>query len=392
MVVRRASCHHAPIDLPAETSPEIYSIVAEEMALRRVATLVARGISDEPPFGVIVQELARVAGADAAALLRYEPDEAVTLLAAWNAAGVPLAVGEQEPVNAALRRLRNSARPVRCGQSDVPLTGPFIAEIRQLGIRATVAVPIVVDGRVGGVCVAASLSPEPFPAGTDSRMVEFAELVAIGISSAESRAALVASRTRVIAAADESRRQTQRDLHDGALQGVVNTILCLKLTQAMLEGAGHPATQTVNAALESAQHAAADLGKLGRGVMPSALRYGDLCGAVNALVRDIDLPVSVEMAPDLLSMDVTTTAYFVIAEAVTNAVTHARATRVDVRAVVRGEALELEIRDDGVGGAHAHHGTGLVGLIDRVESIGGQITIVSPLGGGTTVAVSLPAD
>ena len=98
------------------------------------------------------------------------------------------------------------------------------------------------------------------------------------------------------------------------------------------------------------------------------------------------------MAPDPLSTDVTTTAYFVIAEAVTNAVTHARATRVDVRAVVRDEALELEIRDDGVGGAHAHHGTGLVGLIDRVESIGGQITIVSPLGGGTTVAVSLPAD
>ena len=392
MVMRRSSPHPSLIDPVVDTDAEIQAIVAEEMALRRVATLAARAASSEPPFAEAVQELARVARADAAALLRFEPGETVTLLAVWTAAGMPIAVGEQQPVNAALRRLRNSARPMRCGPADVPLTGPFIAEIRQLGIRATLGVPVVVDGRVWGVSVAASQSPEPFPAAAEARMVEFAELVAIGIGNAQSHAAMAASRARVIAAADESRRQTQRDLHDGALQGVVNTILCLKLAKAMLEGSGHPATETVSEALASAQNAAADLGKLARGVMPSALRYGDLRGAVNALVRDIDLPVSIAIAPDRLSTHVKTTAYFVIAEALTNAVTHARATHVDVRAAVRGGALELEIRDDGIGGAHAHRGTGLVGLVDRVESTGGLITIVSPLGGGTTVAVSLPAD
>lgn len=124
-------------------------------------------------------------GADAAAVLRFEPDETVTLVEAWNAAGPPVAVGDWQRVNAALRRLRDSARAMRCGPADVPLTGPFIAEIRRLGIRATVAVPIQVDGRVWGVSVAASQSPEPFPAATEARMAEFAELMGTAISNAQ---------------------------------------------------------------------------------------------------------------------------------------------------------------------------------------------------------------
>src|SRR6202012_652294 len=118
--------------------------------------------------------LAGLVGADAAALLRFEPDEKITLVAAWNAAGTPVLVGEREPVNAALRRLRGTARPLRCGPMSVPLTGPFIAEIRPLGIRVAVGVPSRVGGRVGGVCVAASPGPEPFPAATETRMIEFA--------------------------------------------------------------------------------------------------------------------------------------------------------------------------------------------------------------------------
>jgi signal transduction histidine kinase len=320
------------------------------------------------------------------------PDETVTLLAAWNAAGAAVTVDDQQPVNAALRRLRDSARPMRCGPADVPLTGPFIAAIRRLGIRATVAVPIQVDGQVWGVSVAASRSPEPFPAATEARMLEFAELVAIAISNAQSHAELAASRARLIAAADESRRRIQRDVHDGAQQRLVHTILRLKLATAMLEQSGHPATEIVSDALESAVHASADLRDLVSGVRPRALRDGGLHEAINALLQDIDLPASVEITRDRLSPHMETTAYLVIAEALTNAVKHAKARRLAVRATVRDGALELEIRDDGVGGAHIHHGTGLVGLVDRVESIGGRIAITSPSGAGTTVAVSLPTD
>jgi signal transduction histidine kinase len=375
-----------------EAEAEIQAIAAEQGALRRVATLAARGVAHDRLFATVNQELGQLVGADAAALLRFEPGETITLLAAWNAAGTLVAVGDQQPVNASLRRLRGSARSMRCGPADVPLTGPFIAEIRRLGIRTMVAVPIQVDGQVWGVSVAASRSPEPLPAETEPRMLEFAELVAIAISNAQSHAELAASRARIIAAADESRRQIQRDLHDGAQQRLVHTVLRLKLAGAILAQSGHPATEVVSDALESAQHAAADLRELVCGVMPSALRDGGLDEAINALLQDIDLPTSVEITPDRLPPHTETTAYFVIAEALTNAVKHARATHLAVRATVLHDALELEIRDDGAGGAHIRHGTGLVGLVDRVESVGGQIAVTSPRGGGTTVAVSLPID
>ena len=240
--------------------------------------------------------------------------------------------------------------------------------------------------------MAASQSPEPFPAATETRIVEFTELVATAISNAQSRAELAASRARAIAAADESRRRIQRDLHDGAQQRLVTTILNLKLATARLEQTNHPAAEIVNDALESANHADADLRELVRGIMPAALRHGGLRAAVRSLLRQIALPVSMEVMPDRLPTHVETTAYFVVAEALTNAVKHARATGANVRAAVRQGALELEIRDDGAGGADPRHGTGLTGLADRVESVDGTITIASPPGIGTTIAVQLPTE
>jgi signal transduction histidine kinase len=200
-----------------QTDADVRAILAQPEALRRVAMLAARAVSNERMFTAVSQELARLVGADAAALLRFEPDETITLLAAWNAAGTRVAVGEQQPVNAALRRLRSSARPLRCGPADVPLTGPFIDEIRQFGIRATVAVPIQMDGWVWGVGVVASQSPEPFPAATEAWMVGFAELVATAISTAQSRAGSARSRADVIAAAEECRREIQGDVHDDCM-------------------------------------------------------------------------------------------------------------------------------------------------------------------------------
>jgi signal transduction histidine kinase len=375
---------------PAGIDRDVHRIVAGEAALRRVATLVARGVGQDELFAVVNQELAQLVRADAAALLRFEPDQTITLLAGWNAAGAPVPAGEREPVTAALRRLRDTARPLRFGPAGIPFTGPFIAEIRCLGIRAAVAVPIQVDGRVWGISVAASQSPEPFPPATETRIAEFTELVATAISNAHSRAELAASRARAIAAADESRRRIQRDLHDGAQQRLVNTVLSLKLAKAMLEQANHPAAEIVHNALQSAEHADADLQELVRGIMPAALRHGGLRTAVNSLLQHIAVPVSVEVMPDRLPTHVETTAYFVIAEALTNMVKHASATGATVRAAVRHGALELEIRDDGAGGADPRHGTGLVGLADRVDSINGTITITSPPGTGTTIAVQLP--
>jgi GAF domain-containing protein len=175
---------------PAGIGPSVRGFVAEHEALQRLAALAARGVRPAELFALANQELALLVQADAAALLRFEPDETITLLAAWNTTGTPAPVGDREPVNAALRRLRDTARPVRCGPSDVPLTGPFSAELRRLGIRAAVAVPIQVGGRVWGISVAAWQSPAPFPAATGSRMAEFTELMATAISNADGRAEL----------------------------------------------------------------------------------------------------------------------------------------------------------------------------------------------------------
>ena len=300
-------------------------------------------------------------------------------------------LGERESVNTALRGLRDTARPVRCGSTGVPLTGPFIAEIRRFGIRATVAVPIQVDGRVWGVSVVASQRAEPFPAGTETRMTGFAELVATAIGNAESRAKLAASRARAIAA-DESCRRIQRDLHDGAQQRLVNTIVTLKLAKATLELTHHPAAAIVSDALNSAEDADTDLRELVCGIMPVVLRHGGLRAAVHSLLRNVALPVTVEVIPDRLPAPVETTSYFVVAEALTNTIKHAGATCAHVRASVHHGALELEIRDDGRGGANPQSGTGLVGLADRVESIDGTITITSPAGKGTVLAVRLPVE
>ena len=178
---------------PAGGGPRVPGIAAEHEALRRVAALVARRIRHAELFAVAGEELAQFVQADAAALLRFEPDETITLLAAWNTTGTPAPVGDREPVNAALRRLRDTARPVRCGPSDVPLTGPFSAELRRLGIRTAIAVPIQIGGRVWGISVAAWQSPAPFPAATGSQMAEFTELMATAISNADGRAEMPAS-------------------------------------------------------------------------------------------------------------------------------------------------------------------------------------------------------
>lgn len=164
--------------------PEIDS---EQEALRRVAELVTRGVSFEELFSVVSRGLADLVGADGAALLRFESDDTVTLVTTWTAAGAPVPSGECEPVNTALRRLRDTTRPLRCGPFDVPLTGPFTSQLRRHGIRALVAVPVMVDARVWGISVAASRETTPFPVETETRAVRFTELVAKAISNAESR-------------------------------------------------------------------------------------------------------------------------------------------------------------------------------------------------------------
>jgi signal transduction histidine kinase len=269
------------------------------------------------------------------------------------------------------------------------LHGPAVELARDVGLRAGVGAPIVADGQLWGLIVAVT-SGEPSPAGTEDRLAQFAELVAAAIGNAERRAELTASRARVVAIADETRRRIQRDLHDGAQQRLVQTVIMLQLARAAIrDRAGQPA-QFVDEALQQAEEASAALGELVHGIMPAALSRGGLQAGVHSLVRRVNLPVRVDVLAERLPGALEATAYFVVAEALTNALKHARADRAAVTAALDGDALRLEVRDDGIGGADPGRGTGLVGLVDRVAASGGTIAITSLPGDGTAVVVVLP--
>jgi signal transduction histidine kinase len=200
---------------------------------------------------------------------------------------------------------------------------------------------------------------------------------------------VAASRARLIAATDEERRRVVRDLHDGAQQRVVHTILTLKLASGALEQDGAAVPALVHEALDNAERANVELRELAHGIIPTVLTRGGLRAGVDELVSRTPVPVAVDVSVGRLPTAVEATAYFVVAEALTNVAKHARAGRAEVMARIEHGALEVEVRDDGVGGARPE-GTGLVGLADRLAALDGRLRIKSPADGGTLVAAAIP--
>jgi PAS domain S-box-containing protein len=209
------------------------------------------------------------------------------------------------------------------------------------------------------------------------------------IRAAESQAA----QRRILESATAARRQLARDLHDGAQQRLVALVLELRHARDQIRGRSEDLA-LLDAPIEHANAALDELRELAAGVHPSILAKRGLLAAINALAQRSPLPVSVSAAtPDRLPEGVEVNAYFLVAEALTNAVKHARATRVEVSMNCDGRALMLEIRDDGIGGASMETaGTGLKGMADRAGALGGLLTIVSPQRGGTSVRAAIPVD
>jgi signal transduction histidine kinase len=228
------------------------------------------------------------------------------------------------------------------------------------------------------------------PPAIEDRIAEFTELVATAIANADSRAELTASRARVIATADETRRQIERDLHDGAQQRLVDTIISLKLASRAIGNDDGPGAELVKEAFHHAEHANAQLRELVHGILPAALRRGGLRAGVRALVSRVPLPVSADVTAERFPSALEATAYFILAEALTNVTKHAAAGSAHVKASVDGDVLHLEVRDDGVGGARVNGSSGLLGLRDRAEAMNGKLRVESPPGGGTVVAATLP--
>jgi signal transduction histidine kinase len=380
----------------ADVAAERARVLAEQQAsLRRVATLVARGVASSEVFAAVARELARSLGVYNAALLRYDTDGASVLVAAIDEPGLPkMPVGERFPAEGQniAATVFDTGRAARMDSHDhVP--GPAAALIRELGLRSAVGAPIVVDGRLWGVAVVGSSRPEPLPPDTEARVTDFTDLVATAIANAETRAQLTASRARIVAAADDARRQFERDLHDGAQQRLVSLGLRLRMAGSSLSTELQPVKAQISDIAQGLAGVSEELREISRGIHPAILSKGGLGPALKTLARRSAVPVELELAVDRrLGESAEVAAYYVAAEALTNAAKHARASLVTVRVEADDVTLHLLIRDDGIGGADLSKGSGLIGLMDRVEALGGRVRISSRAGSGTALVVEIPLE
>jgi signal transduction histidine kinase len=373
---RRAADELRETQRMVEASRDELRLVADEQAaLRRVATLVAEGVSATEVFDAVAAEMCELLGADSTHLLRYESDGTATVVAVNGDPGVEMAAG---------------TRVALAGEHAASKSAPgCLAALRHLGLGSELGAPIVVEGHPWGLMVAAWTEQQPVSAGAEARMAQFTELMATAIANGEARTEVAASRARIVAAADEERRRVVRDLHDGAQQGLVHTVVTLKLAHRAMQNGDEGAPALLTEALDHAERATSELRELAHGILPVVLTQGGLRSGVAALTSRMSLPVETTVPADRLSAAVEATAYFVVAEALTNVAKHARAAHAAVTARVTDGALVVQVRDDGIGGARAA-GTGLLGLRDRLAALDGRLRVESPADGGTLVAAYIP--
>ena len=374
---------------------ELAALADEQAGLRRVATLVAQGASPDDVLAAVAREIGQLLPADYTLIGRYDVDETeITTVGSWNTDGgdsadfppTTLGVGERT-VSARVWQTRRPARTQPEETASVPV-GPYS---RALGIRSLVGVPISVEGHLWGIVIAACTREEPMADDTEARLGSFTELVSTAIANAEAQAALTASRARIVVTADETRRRFERDLHDGAQQRFVAVALRLRAAQATLPPDSPELVAELDQIVAELTHALDELRNFAQGIHPAILVEGGLRLALRKLVGNSTVPVDLDVQTNgRLPEPVEVAAYYVVSEALTNATKHGHASGVTVRIDAAGDLLRVDIRDDGVGGARFGRGSGLVGLRDRVEALGGTITLESEPAAGTSLSVELP--
>jgi signal transduction histidine kinase len=413
--VKRQTLGLEPVDLRL--------LFEQQAALGRVATKVAEGAAPGAVFSAVTAEVNDLLGSESTALLRFEPDGSTTVVARAEvraeagAGGAPpnayrpprddrdfdrletevatlvRATGTATRLEATRREEADptpgeqgsrSAHPGR-SRPRGPKSGRSPARV------AAVGAPVGAEGRMWGVMVAHRTARANESAETEQRMAQFTDLLATAIANAESRAELRASRARVVQAADETRRRIERDLHDGTQQRLVSLGLQLRAAETGVPAGFTDLRQELSTAAERVDEALADVQEIARGLHPPILSRGGIQPALKALARRSTVPVELQLRcegrlPDRVEAAV----YYVVAEALTNAAKHAKASVVTVDLDVVDDAVHLSVRDDGVGGADPTKGSGLIGLRDRIEAFGGKMETTSVAGDGTLLQVTLP--
>ena len=373
----------------AQSREALARLAEEQSALRRVATLVAEGAPPAELFAAVAREAGLLIGADAMHMGRYDAGAAVSV-AGWSRTGDHLPPGtrvELDGTNVASLVFQHG-RPARIDAYSADTGSTADRLRRQMGAYSSVAVPIVVHGRLWGLMIA-SARPGELPADAESRLLGFTELAETAIANSDARAEIAASRARLLAEIDEERRRVVRDLHDGAEQRLGETIATIARAADVL-GDGEPrARELVEQALTHAERTTAELHELAQGILPTVLTSGGLRAAAAALAARMAVPTAVDVCADRQSDAVEATAYFVIAEALTNVAKHAGARQATVRAWLEGGTLHVQVGDDGRGGARLE-GPGLMGLRDRLAAHEGTLRVDSEAGAGTVVSATIP--
>jgi signal transduction histidine kinase len=370
------------------------ALATQQSALRRVATLVALGVNPAEVFSAVAEEMAHCLNVENAEVHSFETDYASSVVVASYAdPGMPhIPLGQRrtlEGENVSAQVLR-TGRPARMNSYE-DAGGSIAAQMRELGIRSRVGVPINVDGRVWGMAVVGSSRSAPLPPDTEERIADFAELVTTAIVAAATRDELIKSRGRIVAATDETRRRLERNLHDGAQQRAVSLGLQLSIAEELVPTELGELKKQLSKIRSGVTGLSEELREISHGLHPAVLSRGGLGSAMNALARRSTMPVTLDIAvPRRLPESVEVATYYVVAEALTNAAKHAHASEVTVRINADAENLSLLIGDNGIGGADSSKGSGLIGLKDRVEALGGHMHIDSEAGRGTSLRATIP--
>jgi signal transduction histidine kinase len=371
---------------------ELARIAQEQAVLRQVATLAAGPSSSSALFGSVAEEIGDLFTVDLVLLIRYHPDATAEVVGSWRRTDDPVPVGTRSPLGGdnLTSRIAKTSAPSRMANyrddgSEITRTALSV------GTRGSAGAPILVGDSLWGSIIVQSKVGRPLPGDMETRLSQFTELVALAIASAEARSELTASRARIVVAADATRRQIERDLHDGAQQRLVSLGLELRATEAALPVDRTDLQARLAETVRGLQEVVEGIQEISRGIHPAILSRGGLGPAVRALARRSPVPVELDVRGDRrMSEQVEVAAYYVVSEALTNVAKHADASVVSISLVFDDHAVQLTIADDGVGGADPGGGSGLVGLSDRIEALGGTFDVVSPTGAGTTLAMAIP--
>jgi signal transduction histidine kinase len=376
----------------AEASAALIQLADEQAALRRVATLVAEGAEPTVLFSAVAAEVANVLDVALSAVVRYEPGDIATQVGAWGEEN-PFPVGtswklDESSVSGLVAKTGLPARVPDYGHVPGDISTTLV---REAGIQSAVGAPILVDGDLWGLMMALSTEDKPLPADTETRLANFTELIATAISNATARTELVESRARIVTATDEARRRIERDLHDGTQQRLVSLALAARAAAGDLPDESNGVRQRLTTIATSLGQAVEELQELSRGIHPAILSDAGLAPALEALALRSPIPVELRAATkERFPEPVEVAAYFVASETLANAAKHSRATRIDVEVTLEAQTLLLSIHDNGIGGADPDRGSGLTGLRDRVEALGGSLEVTSKPGGGTRLDATLP--